>query len=127
MNVGDAVGAQFGAVLGPLGFAMVESDASGATFESGRTRVTGYYVPRDGELAVYVTRIGGSSKVHLLLYLRAEKTVTAERLGDAVAETEADAIGQVPLYAAGLAEAANLLSGEAEELDRASRLRWWAT
>ena len=125
VTVGDAVQTAFLPVLAPLGYVLAESTDDGATFESPLVVVAARYVPRDGELAVYVAPKDGGQRVQLLLYLRAIQSDAAARLGPAVAESEADAAKLAVLFAAGLSDAETLLRAESHAVRKARDLRWW--
>ena len=111
--------------LSPLGFELARVSDDGVQFESAMVRFEANYVPRDGELAVYVIPHESGERLQLLMYLRSIKSSTASKLGDAVAESAAAALRIAETYAAALHEATTLLNGEASELDRARTVRGW--
>jgi hypothetical protein len=125
MTVGDAIEAAFTPVLVPLGYILDERSADGATFKSPLSAVVARYVPRDGELTVYVEPMDGGERIQLLLYLRAIRSEAARQLGEAVAESEDEAAKQAGIFAAGLRDAGPLLIGDASAVRDARDLRWW--
>lgn len=94
-------------------------------FDGARVRFEAAFVPRDGELAVYVIPHDGTQRLQLLLYLRAVGSQVVAGLGEAVAESAEAALRHATIYAAAIPDAALLLVGDPAELARARNLRWW--
>lgn len=117
--------ATFLPALAPLGFQLAIVSDDGVEFDGALVRFEARYVPRDGELAVYVIPHESGERLQLLLYLRAIRSKAASELGAAVAESAEGALRDAKTYAAALPEVAKLLTGDASELDRARNLRWW--
>ena len=111
--------------LEPLGFGSPEVSEDAVLFDGAQVRFEAAYVPRDGELAVYVVPHGMDERLQLLLYLRAIGSPAASDLGEAIAESAEAALRHALIYAAAIPDAALLLVGDPAELARARSLRWW--
>ena len=121
----EAVRAAFAPGLEALGFHLVDMLEDGVQFDGERVGFEARYVPRDGELAVYLIPHDSGDRLSLLLYLRAIRSDVATRLGMAVAESSDEAMQMAREYATALPEASKLLTGDPGELARARDLRWW--
>ena len=121
----ESIRAEFAPGLEALGFHLVDVLEDGVRFDGERVRFEARYVPRDGELAVYLIPHGSGDRLSLLLYLRAIRSDVASRLGAAVAESSDEALQIAREYATALPEASKLLTGDPAELGRARDLRWW--
>ena len=108
-----------------LGFRLADELDDGVRFDGDRVRFEARYVPRDGDLAVYIIPHDTGERLSLLLYLRAVWSDAWVRLGDAVAESSDQALSIGRTYADALPEAAKLLAGDQTELARARGQRWW--
>jgi hypothetical protein len=115
----------FGPGLTNLGFRLAELLDDGVRFDGDRVRFEARYIPRDGDLAVYIIPHDTGERLSLLLYLRAVWSDAWIRLGDAVAESSDQAVNIGRTYADALPNAAKLLTGDQTELARARGLRWW--
>jgi hypothetical protein len=118
--------ATFLPALAPLGFQLASVSDNSAAFDGPLVRFEARYVPRDGELAVYVMPHASGERLQLLMYLRGIRSAAASKLGDAVAESGEDALRDAKTYATALPEVTKLLTGDPAELQRARNLRWWA-
>jgi hypothetical protein len=121
----EAIRAAFAPGLGALGFHLVDVVEDGVRFDGERVGFEARYVPRDGELAIYLIPHDSGDRLSLLLYLRAIGSDVATRLGEAVAESSDEALQIAREYASALPEASKLLTGDPAELARARDLRWW--
>ena len=117
--------ATFLPALSRLGFELANISDDGVQFEGALVRFETRYVPRDGELAVYVIPHECGERLQLLMYLRAIQSSAASKLGGAVAESSEEALKMAEVYATALPEAARLLTGDEIELHRARNLRWY--
>src|SRR4051812_2349502 len=104
MTLGQAIVAAFEPVLAPLGYRLVSSGGDRASFASEDITLTAKLEPRDGELGVYLQPHDGGDRIQLLMYLRSIGFADAPRLAE-VADTEADALPHVPIFARGLSAA----------------------
>lgn len=121
----QALRAAFAPGLEALGFHLVDVLEDGVRFDGERIGFEARYVPRDGELAVYLIPHDSGGRLSLPLYLSAIGSDVAARLGAAVAESSDEALQIAREYATALPEASKLLSGDPAELERARDLRWW--
>jgi hypothetical protein len=121
----EAIRAAFAPGLEALGFHLVDVLEDGVRFDGKRVGFEARYVPRDGELAVYLMPHDSGGRLSLPLYLSAIGSDVAAGLGAAVAESSDEALQIARAYATALPEAAKLLSGDPAELARARDLRWW--
>lgn len=121
----EAIRAVFAPGLEALGFHLVDVLEDGVRFDGERVGFEARYVPRDGDLAVYVLPHDSGHRHSLLLYLSAIGSEVATRLGDAVAESSDEALQIAREFATALPDAAKLLTGDPAELARARDIRWW--
>jgi hypothetical protein len=122
---GEAIRTTFAPGLEALGFHLVAVLEDGVRFDGECVGFEARYVPRDGDLAVYLIPHDSGHRLSLLLYLRAIRSDVATRLGAAVAESSDEALQIAREYATALPEASKLLTGDPAELARARDLRWW--
>jgi hypothetical protein len=108
-----------------LAFKSLAFSDDGVVFDGALVRFETRYEPRDGDLAVYVIPHETGERLQLLMYLRAIRSPEASKLVDAVAESADEALRDARTYAAAMPEVTKLLSGNAAELERARKLRWW--
>jgi hypothetical protein len=121
----DAVGRAFAPVLRDFGFVRVPPKDEVATFETERVRLTASFDWRDGDVAIRIQPRDDGPPVYLSLYLQAIGSETSKMLKGTILDTEAEAIAQLPIWAAGLTDAKALLIGDPDEVARARGLRWW--
>jgi hypothetical protein len=123
--IGEQLAAVFRPALEPLGFGSPEVSEDTVLFDGAQVRFQAAYVPRDGELAVYVIPHGTAEHLQLMMYLRAIGSPAVADLGEVVAESAEAALRHALIYAAAIPDAALLLAGDPAELARARSLRWW--
>lgn len=125
LPIGEALAERLSPALAPLGFRLAETAEDGVRYDGDATALVVRYVPRDGDLAMYVTRHGSAEQLWVLTYLRGIASPAWGRLGEAVADSRGAALAILDIVITAIPELTPLLRGSPVELERARSLRRW--